>query len=86
VIPVSAKALPGGENCMLLTPPQFRTLKTVLRYGQEQIEEAESIIGGIEPRSANETGQLARLKEIRLRIADERHSVERRFYGQGGQK
>jgi hypothetical protein len=71
---------------MVLTPPQFRTLKTVLRYGQEQIEEAESIIGGIEPRTANETGQLACLKEIRLRIADERHSVERLFYGQGGQK
>jgi hypothetical protein len=71
---------------MVLTPPQFRTLKTVLRYGQEQIEEAESIIGGIEPRTANEAGQLARLKEIRLRIADERHSVERLFYGQGGQK
>ena len=62
---------------MSLTPPQFRTLKTVLRYGQEQIEEAESIIGGIEPRTANETAQLARLKEIRLRIVDERRTVER---------
>ncbi len=62
---------------MFLTPPQYRTLKTVLRYGQEQIEEAESIIGGIEPRTASETAQLARLKEIRLRIVDERRSVER---------
>lgn len=69
---------------MPLTPPQFRTLKTVLRYGQEQIEEAENIIGGISPRTATEIGQLARLKEIRRRIEDERRCVEAQLYASKG--
>ena len=45
---------------MPLTPPQYRTLQTVLRYGSEQIEEAENIVSCISPRTANEVGQLAR--------------------------
>ena len=44
---------------MPLTPPQYRTLQTVLRYGSEQIEEAENIVSCISPRTANEVGQLA---------------------------
>ena len=51
---------------MPLTPPQYRTLQTVLRYGSEQIEEAENIVSCISPRTANEVGRLARLKQIRL--------------------
>jgi len=61
---------------MNLTRPQFRTLQVALRYGQEQIEEAENIIGSISPRTATEVGQLARLKEIRRRIQEERQLVE----------
>ncbi len=64
---------------MPLTAPQFRTLQTVLRYAAEQIEEAEHIIGDISPRTATEIGQLARLKEIRHRIVDERQAAETQF-------
>lgn len=64
---------------MPLTVPQFRTLQTVLRYAGEQIEEAEHIIDDISPRTATEIGQLARLKEIRRRIQDERQAAEAQF-------
>jgi hypothetical protein len=62
---------------MPLTIPQIRTLRTLLRFGFEQIEEAQSIIFGIAPRTSNEAGLLRRLKDIQLRIQEEQAGVER---------
>ena len=56
----------------------------MLRYGQEQIEEAENIIDGISPRTGTAIGQLARLKEIRRRIEDERRGVEAQLHASKG--
>ena len=61
---------------MFLTPPQFRTLKTVLRYGQEQIEEAESIIGGIRAAHGKRNRTARPPQRNPPRIEDERRSVE----------
>ena len=59
----------------MLSVDQLRILQAGLRFAQDQIEEAEQFIGGVEPRTSDLAGQLARLKEIRLRIDDERRAV-----------
>ena len=59
----------------MLSVDQLRILQAGLRFAQDQIEEAEQFIGGVEPRTSDLAGQLARLKEIRLLIDDERRTV-----------
>ena len=59
----------------MLSVDQLRILQAGLRFAQDQIEEAEQFLGGVEPRTSDLAGQLARLKEIRLLIDDERRAV-----------
>ena len=60
---------------MPLTVNDYRILQAGLRFAQDQIEEAELFIGGVEPRTSDLARQLARLKEIRLRLDEERRTV-----------
>ena len=59
----------------MLSVDQLRILQAGLRFAQDQIEEAEQFIGGVEPRTSDLAGHLARLKEIRLLIDEERRTV-----------
>ena len=59
----------------MLSVDELRILQAGLRFAQDQIEEAGQFLGGVEPRTSDLAGQLARLKEIRLRIDDERRAV-----------
>jgi len=70
----------------MLSVDQLRILRAVLRVAQDQIEEAENAIGAVSPRTAEIVGQLARLKEIRRLIQDERQAVDAQLHvGQAGQ-
>ncbi len=59
----------------MLSADELRIWKASLRAAQDQIEEVEAALGAIEPRTSDLAGQLARLKEIRLLIEDERRIV-----------
>ncbi len=61
----------------MLTAPQLRTIKTLLRYALDQIEETQNIVKSIDPRTSAETKQLCRLKNIQYGIRDELADVER---------
>jgi chromosome segregation ATPase len=70
----------------MLSVDQLRMLRAGLRFAQDQIEEAEAALGAISPRTSELAGQLARLKEIRRRIQDERLAVDAQLQAsQGGQ-
>jgi chromosome segregation ATPase len=70
----------------MLSVDQLRILRAGLRFAQDQIEEAEAALGAISPRTSELAGQLARLKEIRRRIQDERLAVDAQLQAsQGGQ-
>jgi chromosome segregation ATPase len=70
----------------MLSVDQLRILLAGLRFAQDQIEEAEAALGAISPRTSELAGQLARLKEIRRRIQDERLAVDAQLQAsQGGQ-
>jgi flagellar biosynthesis chaperone FliJ len=60
----------------MLSVNELRILQAVLRHAQDQIEEAETAIGAVSPRMAEIAGQLARLKEIRRLIQDERQTMD----------
>ena len=60
---------------MPLNVDDYRILQAGLRFALDQIEEAEQFLGGVEPRTSDLAGQLARLKEIRRRIEDEQRAV-----------
>jgi hypothetical protein len=60
---------------MPLTEHEYRILQAGLRFALDQIEEAEAFLTGVQPRTHDLAGQLARLKEIRVRIEDERQAV-----------
>jgi hypothetical protein len=64
---------------MPLTVDDYRILQAGLRFAQDQIEEAELFLSGVEPRTSDLAGQLARLKEIRRRIEDEQRTVAARL-------
>ncbi len=59
----------------MLSVNELRILQAGLRFAQDQIEEAEAALGAVSPRTSDLAGQLARLKEIRLLIDDERRTV-----------
>lgn len=61
----------------------FRILAASLRFALDQIEEAEQFLGDVTPRTSDLAGQLARLKEIRLRIEDERRIVAAQLQASG---
>jgi flagellar biosynthesis chaperone FliJ len=70
----------------VLSVNELRILQAVLRLAQDQIEEAEAALGAVSPRTSELAGQLARLKEIRRLIQDERQTVDAQLHaGQAGQ-
>jgi hypothetical protein len=59
----------------MLSVNELRILQSGLRFALDQIEEAERFLDTASPRTSDLAGQLARLKEIRRRIEDERQTV-----------
>jgi hypothetical protein len=70
----------------MLSVNELRILQASLRFALDQIEEAEAALGAVSPRTSELAGQLARLKEIRRLIQDERRTVDAQLHArQAGQ-
>jgi hypothetical protein len=63
---------------MPISVDDYRILQAGLGFAQDQVEEAERLLGDVQPRTSDLAGQIARLKEIRRRIEDEQRTVAAR--------